>query len=75
MMLRLSVLLVEETGIPRENHSPVEPHIKLYQGILPQTGIKLTFLFLLCKALKYNYQNKVSQKVIQHVPHMDRDTI
>jgi hypothetical protein len=35
-----SVLLEEDTGVPGENHRPVESHIMLYDYILPMNGVR-----------------------------------
>jgi hypothetical protein len=37
-----SVLLVEETAVPGENHRPVGSHIMLYQVYLTRAGFELT---------------------------------
>ena len=42
-----SVLLEEDTGVPGENHRPVESHIMLYDYILPWTGFELTTLVVI----------------------------
>jgi hypothetical protein len=39
----LSVLLVEETAVPGENHRPVAYHIMLYRVHLAWVGFDLTF--------------------------------
>jgi hypothetical protein len=35
-----SVLLVEETGVPGENHRPIESHIMLYRVTPHPSGIR-----------------------------------
>jgi hypothetical protein len=42
-----SVLLVEETGVPRENHRPVTSYDKLYHIMLYRAGFKLTTLVVI----------------------------
>ena len=42
-----SVLLVEESGLPRENHRPVASHITLYRLHLAWAGFELTTLVVI----------------------------
>ena len=60
----LSVLLVEETAVPEENHRPVANHIMLYRVHLVWVGFDLTTLVV----IDTDYTCSLNQTTIRSRP-------
>ena len=60
----LSVLLVEETAVPEENHRPVANHIMLYRVHLVWVGFDLTTLVV----IDTDYTGSLNQATIRSRP-------
>jgi hypothetical protein len=60
----LSVLLVEETAVPGENHRPVAYHIMLYRVHLAWVGFDLTTLVV----IDTDYTDSLDQTTIRSRP-------